>query len=480
MKNLALTSFCFLFTYHISFCQECWKMASPGAFHTVAIKLDGTLWAWGNNGWGQLGDGTFDSSPNPIQIGWEKDWLYVSAGHHHNVAIKKDSTLWIWGENFEGELGNGTYTGRNYPIKISNDKWISATAGGYHTLAIKSDGSLWAWGDNSYGQIGDGSYIGRNTPVQIEKSSEFDWVSVDAGYNYSLAVRIGVFPNDYSLWRWGYNDDGELGSSEVEITLPKRLINHKIRSIYGESYSAGLYHTLLRSDKGLYATGINDFGELGTGIEDAGTSNFTKISNSGEWWSQIATGDFHSIGIMHTSQDFANYIWAWGDNQYGQLGVGSNINHSTRTKLEVDFSVASIAANANHNIAIGHSISDGNFQLYTWGANAYGQLGDGTYESRNVPVHIDCPLSTSTNYDEVQEPKYSIWPNPTKSYINVELDQNIFRHEITITNSLGQMVKKILNASNEERIELSGLESGIYIIRLPAKNGYIVRSFVKI
>ena len=149
-------------------------MASPGAFHTVAIKLDGTLWAWGNNGWGQLGDGTFENRNFPVMIG--SGFVSISAGYKHSLAIKTDNTLWAWGNNEFGQLGDGTFDTRNIPVKIGSD-YEAIAAGGKgehsdichidHSIGLKIDGTLWAWGNNTYGQLGNGSNVDQNIPVQI-------------------------------------------------------------------------------------------------------------------------------------------------------------------------------------------------------------------------------------------------------------------------------------------------------------------------
>ena len=141
---------------------------SAGHAHSVALKTDGSLWAWGNNSSGGLGDGTNIQRGTPVQIGANKDWLAISAGDVHSVALKTDGSLWAWGYNSNGQLGDGTNTNRNTPVQIgANKDWLAISAGDIHTIALKSDGSLWAWGNNYYGQLGDGTAGNRNAPVKI-------------------------------------------------------------------------------------------------------------------------------------------------------------------------------------------------------------------------------------------------------------------------------------------------------------------------
>src|SRR3989337_2999238 len=140
---------------------------AAGSYHTLAIKSDGTLWAWGYNYSGQLGDGTTSNKTTPVQIGTGTNWSQIAAGGYHTLAIKSDGTLWAWGGNSFGQLGDGTSSDyKTTPVQIgTGTNWSQIAAGGYHTLAIKSDGTLWAWG-NYYGQLGDAT-AWKETPQYI-------------------------------------------------------------------------------------------------------------------------------------------------------------------------------------------------------------------------------------------------------------------------------------------------------------------------
>jgi C1A family cysteine protease len=179
---------------------------AAGYRHTLAIKSDGSLWAWGSNDFGQLGDGTNTDRNAPVQVGTAKDWAAVSAGETHTVALKADGSLWAWGSNDHGgQLGDGTDTNRNIPVRVGNAAdWAAVSAGWGHTVALKTDGSLWAWGLNSSGQLGDDTDTNRNVPVRVGNAA--DWTAVLAGGYHNLALKA-----DGSLWAWGYNGYGQLG-----------------------------------------------------------------------------------------------------------------------------------------------------------------------------------------------------------------------------------------------------------------------------
>jgi hypothetical protein len=174
-----------------------WMHIAAGSYHTIALKSDGTLWAWGGNGEGQLGDGTTTRRNSPAQIGNDNTWISLAAGYGHTIALKADGTLWAWGLNCNGQLGDGSDAGKNIPTRIGNDNtWVSIAAGAVYTVALKADGSLWAWGYNAYGQLGDGTNTGKNVPTRI--GNDNTWVSIAAGAVYTLALKA-----DGSLWAWG-------------------------------------------------------------------------------------------------------------------------------------------------------------------------------------------------------------------------------------------------------------------------------------
>jgi hypothetical protein len=229
---------------------------AAGANHTVALRGDGTLWAWGDNSSGQLGDGSISRRTAPVQIGSATNWVGVAAGANHTVAPRGDGTLWAWGYNSSGQLGDGSTTPRTAPVQIgSATNWVGVAAGANHTVALRGDGTLWAWGDNGFGQLGNGSTTQRNAPVQI--GSATDWVGVAAGIYHTVALR-----GDGTLWAWGYNGSGQLGDgldpgvprqSLMNVNAPSAALS--VRSMH--DFSTKTVGTTASVNAILTATGVD-------------------------------------------------------------------------------------------------------------------------------------------------------------------------------------------------------------------------------
>ena len=197
-----------------------WMKVAAGSGLTIAIKKDGSLWSWGSNGRGSLGVGyrTMEYSLTPRRVGTSTEWAYVFAYGLRAMAIKTDGSLWGWGANAHGSLGDGTGENQFSPVNIMPGMtWSTVALGSGHTLAIGTDGSLWAWGSNEFGQIGDGTRTIRRSPVQI--GTYTDWTSVAGGGMYTIATR-----EDGSLWVWGSQIPLFFGGLAVrDHTIPTQI-----------------------------------------------------------------------------------------------------------------------------------------------------------------------------------------------------------------------------------------------------------------
>ena len=331
-----------------------WAFVSAGYFHTLGLKIDGSLYAWGDNDSGRLGDGTTADKITPIQIESDTDWTSVFGGGGHTVGLKVDGSLYAWGQNTYGQLGDGTAVNKHTPTQIGSDSdWASVSAGYLHTVGIKSDGSLYAWGNNDDGELGDGTIADKSIPTQI--GSDRDWASVSAGYYYTVAIKI-----DGSLYAWGKNDDGELGDG----TASDKFIPTQIGSDTDwASVFAGYYYTVaIKDDGSLYAWGNNDFGQLGDGTT-VGKDTPTQIGLDRDWAS-VSCGVYHTVGL---TSDGSFYVW--GSDFDGQLGDSTTAVKFTPTQIGSDTEWVSVSAGVLYTAAIK---VDGS--LYAWGRNDCGQL----------------------------------------------------------------------------------------------------------
>ncbi|MBU0482669.1 MAG: hypothetical protein KKG47_16370 [Proteobacteria bacterium] len=364
---------------------------SVGTLHTIALKSDGTLWAWGENSYGQLGDGTRVQKIVPVQIGADPDWTQISSGGNHTLALMSDGSLWAWGSNTFGEIGDGSSGSNAFkttPTRIGSDTdWTQISAGGQHSIALKSDGSLWAWGYNYWGQLGDGTngnYTDKLTPTPI--GSDTDWVRISAGVGYTLALK-----SNGTLWAWGLNSYGQLGDgTNVNKNIPVRIGTDTDWA----RIAPGHFHTLaLKSDGSLWAWGNNAAGQLGDGTNvDKNTP--VRIGTDTNWTRITAGGNHYSIALKNDGS-----LWAWGHNLYGQLGDGTNIWRNTPFHIGIDTDWSRIeASGAWSTLALKN---DGS--LWAWGDNRYGTLGDGTTIDKYMPQEIIFHLDFDTDGDSVSD-----------------------------------------------------------------------------
>ena len=325
---------------HIGTAED-WTTVSAGDQHTVALKSDGSLWTWGDNNEGRLGDGTSEfRKDSPVRIGSDNDWAAVEAGDNHTVALKTDGSLWAWGGNNIGQLGDDTTENRNVPTLIDDGStWIAVSAGFHHTVALKADGSLWAWGDNSKGQLGDGGTVYKTVPTQI---STEEWAAVSAGTKFTVALKA-----DGSLWTWGWNDVGQLGDG----TIVNKNVPTQVGSDTWLAAAAGDNHVVaIKADGSLWAWGGNEYGELGNGSSD-GVSDPTPHSvpaqiGTATDWIFVSTSDAHNAAFKTDGS-----LWLWGLNGSGQLGDNSIVSKLTPQRLDGAGTWLAIACGGSHTVA---------------------------------------------------------------------------------------------------------------------------------
>jgi len=292
--------------------------------HTLYRKIDGTVWAWGLNNKSQLGDGTTTSSSTPVQAapGVLSGITAVAAGNEHSLARKADGTVWAWGSNSNGQLGDNSTTNHAVPVQVSGLTNVTAIAAGVNfSLALKADGTVWAWGYNGSGQLGDSSTTDRWTPVQVGVPTS---VAISAGFDHSVTMTSGGI-----VWAWGNNSKGQLGNgtttnSAFPVQAGSGILANVLAISAGNQFTVALLSNYLSSY--LWAWGNNSSGQLGNGTN---TDSATPLQVSGLTnMTAIAAGQDHTLSLKGDGT-----IWAWGNNSNGQLGDGTTTARWTAVQV---------------------------------------------------------------------------------------------------------------------------------------------------
>ena len=347
-----------------------WLDLSSGNHHVCGIAANNSLWCWGNNMWGEVGDGSTTQKNFPTHIGADLDWKTLALGEYHSCALKNSGSLYCWGENDEGQVGDGTtVTARVAPTVVNGDtNWAAVDGGGLHTCALKTNGTLWCWGYDSDGRLGDNGAAGTIAKSPIPIGSATDWKQVSAGGDHSCGIK-----NGRTLWCWGDNSIGQLGDkTTVNKTVPTRIGKDKDWS----QVSAGYLYTCARKTDGtLWCWGYNDYGTLGIGNTVTKTSP-VKVGTAATWSEVFATA-FHTCARQKN-----NSLWCWGGNDFGQLGRGNTVTPALKpTKVGTGWNL--FETGWLHSCA-----SKSDQSLWCWGDNEYGQIGDGTTINRSLPTRV--------------------------------------------------------------------------------------------
>lgn len=320
---------------------ETFSAVSIGGAHSIGLKSDGTVWGWGNNASGQLGNGTQDTKTSPTLVttpGGISGFTAIAAGVNHTLALDNLGNVWAWGLNSSGQLGNNTLVNQNIPVRVLSSDGVTPlsgvsaiAAGGAFSLALKSDGTVWGWGSNSNGQLGDTTLVGKTTPVQVLSADGVTPLSgitaIAAGGSHALAINGGT-----TLYGWGYNELGQLGDG----TTTSRLVAVPVvMPGVVTAVSAGLDHSLAVIGGDVYAWGYNFYGQLGNGAalqNDTPVTEFQRVQiQGGILLSSIV--EVIAVGHHSIARDVSSTIWTWGNNTYGQLGDGTTQSRSNAKAL---------------------------------------------------------------------------------------------------------------------------------------------------
>ena len=358
---------------------------ATGGYHSCALMPDQTVWCWGQNIVGQLGDGTHTDSTLPVKVSGLAPAIDIAAGEYHSCAVTTTNEVWCWGSNAYGELGNGTTTQDSAtPVHAAGFSALQVSAGHEFTCAVSVFHFVRCWGDNNYGELGDGTMADSSTPVVVKNLSNV--IAVSAGYYHACAIE-----SNGTLWCWGDNGNGELGngsaalSSDVPVIVPMQNVT---------AVSAGNSDTCAIGDAPghLLCWGWNIDGELGNGsftdsnmpVPVGGTSSpLTGVQ-------QFSVGNDSTCAIVTVTS--GPVVLCWGDNNHGKLGDGSNA--PDRPFPGPVFGLAGAASGAPTGpaqVAVGgqHAcVVVQTAQVECWGYGFYGQLGDGSSMDRHIPAPV--------------------------------------------------------------------------------------------
>jgi alpha-tubulin suppressor-like RCC1 family protein len=356
--------------------------SAPAAFSPMAmfgqgfgVYLDSgtkSLWGWGQNTSGQLGNGDTGTVYEPVSNIESVSWKYVASGVNYTLAIKSDDTCWSWGSGSQGVLGNNSTANQSSPVSVLGDNLFTKVAGGsFASFALKSDGSMWAWGRNQGGQLCDGTIVAKSSPISAAITDRF--VDISAGNNYCHAG----LKSDGSVWCWGSGTNGQIGDGTATgKSSPVSVLggNSFTKVSFGSNFCLAL-----KADGTVFSWGANTFGQLGTGDQLAYSSPVSVVTTLS--FKDIAGGNSVSYGL-----DSDGYAWSWGSNTYGELG-DNNSGTSVSSPVSVVGDHVFVSIFSDSAASMGGGIkSDGS--VWVWGRNNYGQLGIGNTDNQSSPVSV--------------------------------------------------------------------------------------------
>jgi alpha-tubulin suppressor-like RCC1 family protein len=344
-------------------------------YHTCAVTSSWGVQCWGDNRFGQLGEGDTLSRGNPVDVVFGTLTGQVSqvvTGGYHTCALTTTGEVWCWGQNAYGQVGNNTTIDQYAPVKVisTGSTILRLSAGGYHTCALFTAGSIQCWGNNANGQLGDSSTTTRLIPTPVS-SLGGQASAVETGWFHTCAVVAGS-----GVKCWGSDDFGQLGNpATTGSSVPVSVAGLPAGPF--SSLAAGRYHTcVLSSTGGLWCWGGNDFGQLGDG---------TTIQRlSAVPVSTLSSGVLEiGAGFVHTCARLPTVVQCWGSNEFGQLGDNTQVNHSLPAPVTgLPGGIIDLAVGGNHTCVLAGSAAQ------CWGWNNYGQLGNGSPPMLALPAPV--------------------------------------------------------------------------------------------
>ena len=421
-----------------------YNVISCGEGHTGAIDINGSLWMWGHNNSGELGDGTTNNSNIPIKV--MDNVTTVSCGYGNTAAVRTDGSLWMWGWNYYGQLGNDTTEDSNIPVKVM-DNVTTVSCGWYHTAALKSDGSLWTWGSNLNGSVGNGG-VGNNKtveddPIQTIPVKVMDNVTtVNCGQSYTAAIQT-----DGSLWVWGNDSDGQLGNGASgrfsNSTVPVKIMDDAVAVSCGTSHTAAI-----QTDGSLWMWGCNREGQLGNGTTENSNIPVKMMDNI----AVVCCGPNQTAAIKAD-----NSLWMWGNNYHGQLGNGTTEMSAVPVKVTDSVVSASCGNEFTATLKI-----DGS--LWMWGSSSAGKLGNrgiGNAERSGFPIQT-VPVKVMDNVSladaSITSPSNEYIYDTSDSGESVVLDTSYFDNVRDSISASSAVQAQVQTMTNEQKNSATGID----------------------
>lgn len=330
-----------------------------GQHHSLVVKADGSVWAWGDNYQGQIGDGTKNHAYHPVKVIGLTNIKAVAAGTDQSFAIGVDGTVWAWGYNGGGKLGDGTQITRTLPVKITalpENSVKSISTGWGHTLAVMEDGTVWSWGNGQNGVLGDGTMESKKYPVQL--LGLHDIKEVSAGFFSSLALQ-----SNGDVWGWGKDLPGHVADGKYS-NVPIKL--ESLSNITSLSTGLGRSHAGVDKEGRIWAWGEGFFG-MGKASEIREIPELTGVSTENPLTSikAVSFGGSHAVALKNDGT-----VWIWGENKLGQLGNGSRESEFMAKQVAGVWDMQFVGAGQEFTIALRKDRT-----IWGWGQNYAGQLG---------------------------------------------------------------------------------------------------------
>lgn len=336
------------------------------------------LYAWGLNGDGQVGNNSGANVSSPTQIGastlWGTSNSQVAVGRYNAAAIKQDGTLWCWGKNDSGQLGQNDVIARSSPVQVGAlTNWSYITTGSGFTVGIKTDGTLWSWGLNDSGQLGQNNTTTCSSPIQVGAGATWSKAESSESYNVYGNIVLAI-KTDGTLWSWGLNTNGGLGQNDrVDRSSPVQVgaLTTWSDCTVGGNGSTGA----IKTDGTIWLIGYSNYGQLGQNNKISRSSP-TQVGALTTWISV-------NMGYATTTGIKGGELWCWGYGQNGQIGDSTLNDRSSPVQIGALTTWSKSIIGVAHGAAIK---TDGT--LWTWGGNNNGQLGINSTTSTSSPVQV--------------------------------------------------------------------------------------------